>query len=523
MTGAPGAARRQPAEYARLRGMGVDDVRPLVAKNPEQRLEGERVAPGRNRAAEVRQHDQVHSAPSRALDEFAFRADGRPGDERGAISAQPVEALDGQQRVLLRAAEDQAGDDVHAADLPQGGSTFHRARTPDAATSPAASYSAGRENSSRARRNRDLRGVRNATIIRRLRSSTESRRHAGKLGWHSRVFLCLHRRTSRDSKSSSASGQARRAPSIGRSNSSPAASWRSSTSWLTPKENEKYLRHVRNEYKVLRCVQNSSNGAPPPGIVRVYGLIRTGFLRRHKEHLLVMQYIEGRDLKREGRYPTGQMVHILIGVCDALAALHRLGLIHGDMKPENIMVDPSGKPTLVDFGFSCKAGSRAQEHQGYARVHSARAGIWRSSDGKDGHLQLRGQHVFSLRRPASRPPIFPSPATTSHFIGPRSEETPSLRTFNPSIPWALDEIVLRCIRKDELGRPRVHRGGPNGPDRSGQEILRWLINPTSRSRTRPSREPRRSSPASNCSSASAAAAWAPCTAPSSSAWTASSR
>ena len=77
-----------------------------------------------------------------------------------------------------------------------------------------------------------------------------------------------------------------------------------------------------------------------------------------------MQYIEGRDLKREGRYPTGQMVHILIGVCDALAALHRLKLIHGDMKPENIMVDSAGKPTVVDFGFSCKVGSRAESIKG---------------------------------------------------------------------------------------------------------------------------------------------------------------
>ena len=39
------------------------------------------------------------------------------------------------------------------------------------------------------------------------------------------------------------------------------------------------------------------------------------------------------------------------------------------------------------------------------------------------------------------------------FIGSRSVEAPSLRTFNSFIPEALDEIVLRCVRKDALARP----------------------------------------------------------------------
>jgi len=217
-------------------------------------------------------------------------------------------------------------------------------------------------------------------------------------------------------------------------------------------ENEKYLRHVRNEYKVLRYVQESSNGVPPPGIVQVYDLIRTGFLRRHKEHLLVMQYIEGRDLKREGRYSTGQMVHILTGVCDALAALHRHKLIHGDMKPENIMVDPAGKPTVVDFGFSCKAGSRAESIKG-TREYIAPEQVDGGQLTEKTDIYNFGASMYFLFAGRHLPAFIPVPGDTSHFIGPRSVETPPLRTFNASLPPALDEIVLRCVRKDELARP----------------------------------------------------------------------
>jgi serine/threonine-protein kinase len=217
------------------------------------------------------------------------------------------------------------------------------------------------------------------------------------------------------------------------------------------RENWKYLRHVRNEYNVLRSLQDSADGAPP-GIVRVYDLIRSGFLSRHKEHLLVMQFIEGRDLKREGRYPTGQMVHIMIGVCDALAAIHRHGLIHGDMKPENIIVDPAGQPTLVDFGFSCKVGSRAQSIRG-TREYMAPEQVDRRELTEKTDIYNLGASMYFLFAGRHVPAFIPVGGDPSRFIGSRDFGPPSLRKLNESIPAALDEIVLRCVRKDAFDRP----------------------------------------------------------------------
>jgi serine/threonine-protein kinase len=218
-------------------------------------------------------------------------------------------------------------------------------------------------------------------------------------------------------------------------------------------ENQKYLRHVRNEYNVLRSLQESGNGTPPPqGIVRVYDLIRTGFLRRHKEHLLVMQYIEGRDLKHEGRYPTGQMVNILIGVCDSLAAIHQRGLIHGDMKPENIVVDAAGKPTIVDFGFSCKVGTRAESIKG-TREYMAPEQVDRGQLTEKTDIYNFGATMYFLFSGRHVPAIIPVPGEASHFIGSRDLAVPSLHTFNESLPPALDDIVLQCVQKNELDRP----------------------------------------------------------------------
>ena len=157
-------------------------------------------------------------------------------------------------------------------------------------------------------------------------------------------------------------------------------------------------------------------------------------------------------MKREGRYPTGQMVHILIGVCEALAELHRRGLIHGDMKPENIMVDASGKPTVVDFGFSCKAGSRAESIKG-TREYMAPEQVDCERLTEKTDIFNFGASMYFLFAGRHVPAFIPAPGDASHFIGSRSVEAPSLRTFNSSIPEALDEIVLRCVRKDPLDRP----------------------------------------------------------------------
>ena len=254
------------------------------------------------------------------------------------------------------------------------------------------------------------------------------------------------------------------------------------------RENEKYLRHVRNEYNVLRSLQESANGTPPQGIVRVYDLIRTGFLRRHKEHLLVMQYIEGRDLKHEGRYPIGQMVHILIGVCDALAALHRRRLIHGDMKPENIVVDSTRQADAGGFRLQLQASARARRSIKGTREYMAPEQVDRGQLTEKTDIYNFGASMYFLFAGRHVPAFIPVAGDASHFIGSRSVDAPPLRTFNASIPSGARRNRAAMRPQGRTRPPLVHRGGSRGPGRSGQEVLRWLRRPDEPTRERASRE-----------------------------------
>lgn len=86
-----------------------------------------------------------------------------------------------------------------------------------------------------------------------------------------------------------------------------------------------------------------------PGIVRVLD-----YFPENNTAYIVMEYLEGITLKdltaREGRIPAGEMLGLLEPVLKAMDAMHRAGVIHRDISPDNLMVLKDGTVTLMDFG-----------------------------------------------------------------------------------------------------------------------------------------------------------------------------
>ena len=71
--------------------------------------------------------------------------------------------------------------------------------------------------------------------------------------------------------------------------------------------------------------------------------------------IVLEEYINGittAQVMEAGKYHTAGARKVLLGVCDALTVLHRLGIIHRDVKPENVMIEETGRVVLIDLNAS---------------------------------------------------------------------------------------------------------------------------------------------------------------------------
>jgi len=80
-------------------------------------------------------------------------------------------------------------------------------------------------------------------------------------------------------------------------------------------------------------------------------------INREKEtYFITMEYVPGEDLKtvikRTGKLPEDDAVSIAVQICEGLVEAHRLGVVHRDLKPQNIMIDRDKNVRIMDFGIA---------------------------------------------------------------------------------------------------------------------------------------------------------------------------
>jgi len=105
-----------------------------------------------------------------------------------------------------------------------------------------------------------------------------------------------------------------------------------------------FLVRFRNE---ARAVANLSH----PNIVTVYDVGNEG-----PTHYMVMEFIEGQDLKKIiktlGAVPIQRALNIAIQICAGIGFAHRAGLVHADIKPQNILMTKEDVVKVTDFGIA---------------------------------------------------------------------------------------------------------------------------------------------------------------------------
>ncbi len=175
------------------------------------------------------------------------------------------------------------------------------------------------------------------------------------------------------------------------------------------------------------------------------------------ELFLVMEYVEGETLRQRMRRPMTleQFFEIATQCAEALIAAHEHGIVHCDIKPENIMLTPAGQVKILDFGVAKHLPRSAQS----STLDSIRGG---------GTPAYMAPEVLLEELPDTRTDIFSlgivfyemltlkNPFSTSSFVATSERilhQTPSaIRALNPRVPAGLEAVVVKAMAKSPTQR-----------------------------------------------------------------------
>ena len=170
---------------------------------------------------------------------------------------------------------------------------------------------------------------------------------------------------------------------------------------------------------------------------------------------IVMEYVRGDDLKSIIRHqhamPSRQVAEIGAQVCSALTAAHGYGIIHRDIKPHNIMVQPDGSVKVMDFGIA-RAGDTAMTAAGSV-LGTAQYMSPEQAQGKEprpaGDLYSLGIVLYEAATG-----VLPFDSDTPVVVALKqvNECAVAPHVVNPDIDPALDAVIVKAMQKDPADR-----------------------------------------------------------------------
>jgi len=208
--------------------------------------------------------------------------------------------------------------------------------------------------------------------------------------------------------------------------------------------NKKTIERFRHELKTARMISHRN-------VCRMFDLGE-----EKGTHFITMEYVAGEDLKsflrRAAPLSTGRAIAIGMQVCEGLAEAHRLGVVHRDLKPGNIMIDKDGNARIMDFGIARSLWAKGVTGEGviigtpeYMSPEQA------ESREVDARSDIYSLGIILYEMVTGRVP-FEGETSLAIVLKHRTETPRSPKALNAQIPDELNRLILRCLEKNKERR-----------------------------------------------------------------------
>jgi len=220
------------------------------------------------------------------------------------------------------------------------------------------------------------------------------------------------------------------------------------------------LKHViRKNDKDLRFVEQLETEHEVGKQVRHTGLRRTFDLKINKnilfkvtEGILIMELFDGRPLEFNVPKTHVGMVDVFIKTADALDALHVLGYVHCDLKPNNILINDKGDIKVIDLGQAAKSGTAKSRIQGTPDYIAPEQVKCQPVTFKTDVYNFGATMYWTLTGGQKLPTLYTLKRSENSLLV--DDLLPSVKKVNPSVPEPLSNLVMECVRVNPVKRPK---------------------------------------------------------------------
>jgi serine/threonine protein kinase/Flp pilus assembly protein TadD len=199
------------------------------------------------------------------------------------------------------------------------------------------------------------------------------------------------------------------------------------------------IDRFRNELKFARKISHKN-------VCRMYDLSK-----EEGTHYITMEYVPGEDLKSMirmvGQLSAGKTTSIARQICEGLVEAHRLGVVHRDLKPQNIMIDREGNARIMDFGIARSLKTKGITDTGLM-IGTPEYMSPEQVEGKeiDQRSDIYSLGIIIYEMVTGRVP-FEGNTPLSIAMKHKTEAPRDPKEFNAQIPEDLKHLILRCMEK----------------------------------------------------------------------------
>ncbi len=204
------------------------------------------------------------------------------------------------------------------------------------------------------------------------------------------------------------------------------------------------LERLKREVSAARRITHTN-------IIRIHDITEINGL-----HYISMEYFNGSSLKehmkRSGMLSQMQAFNIAAQVCDGLQAAHREGVIHRDLKPQNIILDATNRVKIIDFGLARTTQMEGLTATGLIMGTPEYMAPEQVSGKKvDERADIYSLGIILYELFTGRVPFTGDSAIAVGFMQLKEEPAPPSQ-FNPNLSPQIEKVILRALQKDPFQR-----------------------------------------------------------------------